>query len=231
MSRVTQINNDSAMITGGVKNNKILNLAIIYSKGDFIPKSNMFIERRNHSSIKINNYIFVCGGIDKKGNILNHCEAFSLNKNKWKEIAPMSLAKSHHTLAYIPNTRYIFSFGGENKYDSILEIIERYMIMNNKWEILNIKLPIGIECCAVVPKSEREVLIFGGFCTKFGALNSVLSINFEDETMETRKSLDKEGWSIYKPIIDWNNNYAYIFFDGEDITQPTIVKYNFSQNE
>jgi hypothetical protein len=143
----------------------------------------------------------------------------------------MSLAKSHHTLAYIANTKYIFSFGGENKYDSILEIIERYMIMNNKWEILNIKLPIGIECCAVVPKSEREVLIFGGFCTKFGALNSVLSINFEDETMETRKSLDKEGWSIYKPIIDWNNNYAYIFFDGEDIKQPTIVKYNFSQNE
>ena len=171
MSRVTQINNDSAIITGGVKNNKVLNLTIVYSKGDFIPKSNMFVERRNHSSIKINNYIFVCGGIDKKGNILNHCEAFSLNKNKWKEIASMSLDKSHHTLAYIPNTRYIFSFGGENKYDSILEIIERYMIMNNKWEILSIKLPIGIECCAVVPKSEREVLIFGGFCTKFGALN------------------------------------------------------------
>ena len=60
---ITQISNDIAFISGGLsEKNLVTNKCYIYNKGKFNILNDMFKERRNHSSIKVNNQIYVCGG-------------------------------------------------------------------------------------------------------------------------------------------------------------------------
>ena len=76
---ITQLSNDIAFISGGFsKVNEVSKKCYLYNKGKFELLNDMFNERRNHFSIKVNEYIYVCGGIDNKSNHLNSCEKYSI---------------------------------------------------------------------------------------------------------------------------------------------------------
>ena len=226
MFRVAQISNTSALITGGIQNPKSLNTALIYTKGVFTQKQNMYNERRNHATIKIDDFIFVCGGIDSAGNPIASCEKFSLQFDKWIKISNMNCEKSHLSLCNV-NNMHIYSFGGENKYDSILDIIERYTILNDVWDIMPIKLPIKIECPACVKKSDHSLYIMGGFSALYGALDVVIELDlFEMKMGVEDKKLDKAGWSVYTPLqIEGDNSDVFVYFGGEENIPPNVVKY------
>lgn len=224
MFRVCQINQYEALITGGIDNTTILNTTILYSKGTFTKKQNMFYERRTHAMCKIDDMIYVCGGIDVNHEPISFCEKYSLQYEKWVKIAGMLNEKSHLTLCSL-NNNYLFSFGGENKHENLLDIIERYSVLNDTWELLKVRLPIKIECCACVKKNQREIAIMGGYNNIYGPLDIVLSFDTVEPKIEAKHvALSKAGWSVFNPIKQ--NNICHLFFGGEESTNPTHIKYD-----
>jgi hypothetical protein len=228
MFRVTQLSNNNAFITGGLENMNCLSNTFLYSKGDFIRKSNMFFERRNHSSIKVNNFIYVCGGIDLNNNPMSQCEKYSFQLEEWSRISNMVKEKSHISLCSI-NNKYIFSFGGENKINGILDTIERYTILNDTWDILNINLPLKIECASCIKKNDKEILIIGGFSSSYGPVDYIINFNFHEIKLELNENkLQNAGWSIYMPILynekDKNEKYIIVALGGEENIEPNLIK-------
>jgi hypothetical protein len=67
------------------------NLTIHFKNGNFKKKQNMFQERRTHSTCKASEFVFVCGGINSKGDPLNSCEKFSLESERWIKTSNMSV--------------------------------------------------------------------------------------------------------------------------------------------
>ncbi len=223
MFRVCQISNNSAFIIGGIYNMKCSNKMILYKENKFYKKINMFLERRNHACLKIDNYIYVCGGIDINDNPMSQCEKYNIKEGKWVKISDMKIEKSHLSLCNI-NSNYLYSFGGENKINGILDVIEKYNIKNDIWDKLELKLPISNECINVVKKNEKEILIMGGFNLNFGAIQSVLNFDVENMTIDIlNEKLEKSGWGIFNPIKYENN--IFVFLGGEENIQPEIVIY------
>lgn len=54
---------------------------------------NMFCERRAHSCIKAADFVYVCGGINSKGEPLSSCEKYSLEYQRWIKISNMVISK------------------------------------------------------------------------------------------------------------------------------------------
>ena len=173
---ITQISNDIAFISGGLsEKNLVTNKCYIYNKGKFNILNDMFKERRNHSSIKVNNQIYVCGGIDNNSNHLNLCEKYSIQNKKWTKCHSLNMERSHLSLCNM-NNKYIFALGGENKTNGFLDIIEKYSISGDMWECLKIKLPYKLECVGCISISDKEMIIFGGYCPKEKLLLNIILI-------------------------------------------------------
>jgi N-acetylneuraminic acid mutarotase len=184
----------------------------------------MLAERRTHSTCKSGNFIFVSGGINSKGEPLKSCEKFSLEYEKWIKISNMSIAKSHHSLCSF-NSEYIFSIGGENRYESLLDVIERYSINVDIWEVMNVKLPLKIECVALV-QVNNEILILGGYSCELGSLKAVYTYDTSANTVrKLNKELPQPGWSIYQPVRKCNN--IHIFYGGEEDFPPHHVLFQY----
>ena len=136
---IIQLSNDIAFISGGYSIiNSVTNKCYLYNKGKFNILNDMFKERRNHSCIKINNNIFICGGIDNNSNHLNLCEKYSIENKKWIKCHSLNIERSHMSLCNM-NNKYIYALGGENKLNGLLDIIEKYSILDDKWECLRVK--------------------------------------------------------------------------------------------
>jgi N-acetylneuraminic acid mutarotase len=182
----------------------------------------MFTERRSHSSCKAGDFIYVCGGINSNGESLSQCEKYSLAYEKWMKIAPMNITKSHLSICSV-NDLFIYSIGGENKFQSLLDNIEKYNIQSDKWEILNVRLPIKIECPACV-HYNNEVLILGGFSSDKGSSDTVYSLDINKFSIQAyEKKLDQPGWSIYQPIKIGRK--IHIFYGGEEGYPPHHLLY------
>ena len=67
------------------------NLTIHFKKGNFKKKQNMLTERRSHSTCKAGDFVYVCGGINSKGEPLSVCEKFNLTSEKWIKISNMTV--------------------------------------------------------------------------------------------------------------------------------------------
>lgn len=79
--------------------------------------------------------MYVLGGIGN--DILDHCEKYSVDKDEWTILAPMTKEKLLVS-ACILNDQYIFSIGGFGYNFKSLNDIERYSIADNKWEVIKI---------------------------------------------------------------------------------------------
>jgi hypothetical protein len=93
MYRICQIGPEEALITGGIQGFLCSNLTMHFKKGNFKKKQNMFYERRTHATCKSGDFIFVCGGINPKGEPMNACEKYSLEYEKWIKISHMVVGK------------------------------------------------------------------------------------------------------------------------------------------
>ena len=221
---ITQISNDIAFISGGLSEiNLVTNKCYIYNKGKFNILNDMLKERRNHSSIKVNNHIYVCGGIDNNSNHLNLCEKYSLQNKKWLKFHSLNMERSHLSLCNM-NNKYIFALGGENKTNGFLDIIEKYSISDDKWECLKIKLPYKLECVGCISISDKEMIIFGGYCPQKNKRETIIKYNIDTQTINfSNKQLNILGWSIYMPIKI--NNTIFVFLGGDENEQPIIEKF------
>lgn len=181
-------------------------------------------ERSTHSICKAGDFIFVCGGIGAKDEPLNSCEKFSLDCERWIKISNMIVAKSHLSLCNV-NNQFLYSIGGENRYESLLDLIEKYTINLDTWEVINVRLPIKIECTGCVQISHNEILILGGYSSEHGSLKNIYIYDtLNNSVRKTQNELSQAGWSIYQPIKIANN--IHLFYGGEEDFPPHHVTYS-----
>ena len=74
-------------------------------------KQNMKIKRQAHGLVRINNYVYACGGLDNIS-IIDTCERFNLTTEKWSlDVPSLKEAKFSMTMMALDKT-WIYSFGG-----------------------------------------------------------------------------------------------------------------------
>ena len=221
---ITQLSNDIAFISGGFsKVNEVSKKCYLYNKGKFELLNDMFNERRNHFSIKVNEYIYVCGGIDNKSNHLNSCEKYSIQFEKWIKCSPLNIERSHLSLCNM-NNKYIYAIGGENKKNGFLDSFEKYSILGDIWECLKIKLPYKLECVGCISSTNKEIIIFGGYCPQKIKRETIIKYNIDTQKINfSDKQLNILGWSIYMPIKI--NNYINVILGGDENEKPIIEKF------
>ena len=221
---ISQLSNDIAFISGGcTKINEVSKKCYLYKKGKFELLNDMFNERRNHFSLRVNEYIYVCGGIDNNSNHLNSCEKYSLQYEKWIKCSPLNIERSHLSLCNV-NNKYIYAIGGENKKNGFLDSIEKYSILGDGWECMKIKLPYKLECVGCIACSNKEIVIFGGYCPQKIKRETIIKYNIDTQKINfSDKQLNILGWSIYMPIKI--NNYINVILGGDENEQPIIEKF------
>ena len=221
---IIQLTNESAFFTGGcIEINQVSKNCYFYNKEIFKEKPNILLERRNHSSIIVGNYIYICGGMDKNSNYISSCEKFSLQYEKWTKCSSLNMERSHLSLCNI-NNKYIYALGGENKIIGFLDTIEKYSIIGDVWELIQVKLPYKLECVGCIGVSHNEIIIFGGYCPKKIKRESILKYNVTSHRIEfSSKQLNILGWSIYMPIKIGNK--INVILGGEENEKPIIEKF------
>ena len=221
---ISQLSNDVAFISGGcTKINEVSKKCYLYKKGKFELLNDMFNERRNHFSLRVNEYIYVCGGIDNNSNHLNSCEKYSLQYEKWIKCSPLNIERSHLSLCNV-NNKYIYAIGGENKKNGFLDSIEKYSILGDSWECMKIKLPYKLECVGCITSNNKEIVIFGGYCPQKIKRETIIKYNIDTQKINfSDKQLNILGWSIYMPIKI--NNYINVILGGDENEQPIIEKF------
>ena len=221
---ISQLSNDIAFISGGcTKINEVSKKCYLYKKGKFELLNDMFNERRNHFSLRVNEYIYVSGGIDNNSNHLNSCEKYSLQYEKWIKCSPLNIERSHLSLCNV-NNKYIYAIGGENKKNGFLDSIEKYSILGDSWECMKIKLPYKLECVGCITSNNKEIVIFGGYCPQKIKRETIIKYNIDTQKINfSDKQLNILGWSIYMPIKI--NNYINVILGGDENEQPIIEKF------
>ena len=221
---ISQLSNDVAFISGGcTKINEVSKKCYLYKKGKFELLNDMFNERRNHFSLRVNEYIYVCGGIDNNSNHLNSCEKYFLQYEKWIKCSPLNIERSHLSLCNV-NNKYIYAIGGENKKNGFLDSIEKYSILGDSWECMKIKLPYKLECVGCITSNNKEIVIFGGYCPQKIKRETIIKYNIDTQKINfSDKQLNILGWSIYMPIKI--NNYINVILGGDENEQPIIEKF------
>ena len=221
---IIQITNESAFFSGGCQQiNQVNKNCYFYNNGIFKEKMNMHKERRNHSSIRVDNYIYVCGGMDDNSNHISSCEKYSLQYEKWTKCSSLNIERSHLSLCNM-NNKYIYALGGENKVNGFLDSIEKYSIIGDVWEIVNVKLPYKLECVGCISISSQEMIIFGGFCPQKIKRESIIKYNISNHQINfSSKQLNVLGWSIYMPIKI--GKIINVILGGDENEKPIIEKF------
>ena len=221
---IIQLTNESAFLSGGYfQVNKVSNNCYYFNKGIFKEKANMLKERRNHSSIRIDNHIYVCGGMDNNSNHINSCEKYSLQYEKWIKCSSLNIERSHLSLCNM-NNKYIYALGGENKANGFLNSIEKYSIIGDLWQVLNVKLPYKLECVGCIGVSRQEMIIFGGYCPQKLKRETIIKYNISNHKINfSSRQLKMLGWSIYMPIIIGNT--INVILGGDENDKPIIEKF------
>ena len=221
---IIQLTNESAFFSGGcLQINKVSKTCFFYNKGIFKEKQKMLKERRNHSSIRVNNHIYICGGMDNNSTHINSCEKYSLQYEKWIKCSSLNIERSHLSLCNM-NNKYIYALGGENKINGFLDSIEKYSIIGDSWELINVKLPYKLECVGCIGVSHQEIIIFGGYCPQKIKRETIIKYNITNHQINfSSKQLNMLGWSIFMPIKI--GNCINVILGGDENEKPIIEKF------
>lgn len=224
MFRQTKLNNNNYLITGGIINYQSSKNIFFFSEKQcsIEKKKDMINGRRAHSTIYLNNKVYIFGGVDSSGNPMNECEYYNILSNECTSVKNMNEKKCRISLVEI-NNKFIFSFGGDTN-NNISENIEKYDIENNNWILLKIILPLPMTCIGIVKLSDKEILLCGGYSSQKGQLNSIYKFDVDDfSILELDKKLRNPGYTIYDCFI--NMNIIHLFFGGDNIFAPSYQEF------
>ena len=109
--RAIELNDFSYFITGGEIEKNIVDIAFHFISDKIISKPHMIHSRKNHSSIYLEGYVYVFGGIGSDNIPICESERFNIKKGYWSSICEMNYNRAYATpLVY--GTNYIFLIGG-----------------------------------------------------------------------------------------------------------------------
>lgn len=182
----------------------------------------------DHSLCAIEGFIYVVGTF-VNNQVYPNCERYDTQKNKWKEIAPLKVARSGVSLCSYKN-QYLFAFGGRVDQKHIVDVIEVYDIKRNVWQEIPTHL---VDKTKWVPSymglayqiTDNEIMLFGGkSAITFQIFNGVFVFDIEKMAISERGSLVNPCSFMNLPLVFNNNLYAY----GNDIY---IHKYSIPEQK
>jgi len=133
--------------------------------------------------------VYVLGGYDgTNSRFLNSCEQYDLEKDEWKLVSPMVIAKCAFGAATV-NNRYIFTVGGYDGQER-LNTIERYDYKIDKWTLIDVQLKHALSNSACISFAENALCILGGGFN----LGFSLEVNMLDTT--------KNEWITLPTMVD-----------------------------
>ena len=127
-------------------------------------------------------HIYVGGGQALSGEQLSSFEAYEIESNTWKKLAPLSQPAIDFALCAV-NDAWIYKIGGRSN-DTILNSIEKYSIDDNLWipvtpkyssRVTGFKFLAGSHAVQI---NKNEIFIFGGY-DEIGSKNSTFVLNFK----------------------------------------------------
>lgn len=113
------------------------------------------------------NEIYVAGGYEY-GHLTRKCEKYDIAANKWTELPPLNEEKCSSSLGVLDG-RYLYCLGGLSKNQTgaayLLSSIEVMDLQSScpKWTMLTTKMPSSACDIGLLPLSDSEMLVFGGW--------------------------------------------------------------------
>ena len=103
-------------------------------------------------------FIYISGGIDINGEIVETADCYDPVRERWTSISPML-----HRRACAPVVSYdnhIYAIGGWDPYDLVKDGVERYDVQKNQWEeVAPLPFARGKACATCV---NNFIYVFGG---------------------------------------------------------------------
>ncbi|TNV83519.1 hypothetical protein FGO68_gene8305 [Halteria grandinella] len=157
------------------------------------------------------------------------CERYDSQKNKWKIIAPMNIARSGAALCSFKN-QYLFSFGGRVDQKRIVDVIECYDIKSDAWQIIESSdcdksnwIPAYMSNAYQI--TDKEIMIFGGkSALTFQIFDGVFVFDIERMAIKERGSLVNPCSFMNTPLVFNHHLYAY----GNDVY---VHRYNIPEQK
>lgn len=169
----------SILITGGLNStftNVSGNVSLYNPESETCSeKSPLLYNRYTHALAHYGNYVYALGGRSING-VLESCERYSINLNKWEKIAMLNQRRCTMP-AIVYEDMYIYVFGGYEGTGRI-DSIEQYDIANDVWNMMKIKFPLSVEAETATLISKNEVLILGGHDNSAGTKDAMI-VNLE----------------------------------------------------
>jgi hypothetical protein len=118
---LAEVNEDNIFITGGEYEDATLNSAIYYSDEMFIEVADMNKQRKGHSSIYFDGYVYVFGGFYDEKTIIRECERYNFKSKEWEQISNMIFTKAYSTPT-VMNGSHIYLVGGfsSGKFEGVI---------------------------------------------------------------------------------------------------------------
>jgi len=166
--QVAETKDNKVYIIGGKRKSEFLSSLYLFNeaKGSLTKLSSMALERSNHGATANGiSELYVVGGENSSGN-LAHCEVYKIATDKWESLPDLK-AKREFVSCCCLGQNLLYAIGGFN--DEYLNTIEQLNISQLEKGWRNIIIPDLAKDfpkrinCGVIPLSETQILIFGGF--------------------------------------------------------------------
>lgn len=188
-------------------------------------KAPMIFPHADHSLVAIEGFIYVVGTF-VNSQVYGICEVYDVQKNEWKQIDSLRVARSGVALSAFKNN-YIFAFGGRVDKDNIVDTIECYSISKNVWQEVQADKTNWIQgyMSLAYQITDNEIMIFGGKSALTSQIFNGCFV-FDAQKMEIREKgkLVNPCSFMNTPLVFGGNLYAF----GND---PYIHKYKIAEQE
>ena len=176
----------------------------------------MSAPRSRHTAVSVDHSIIVMGGENNDG-VLSSCEKYDIDTNTWKFLPELNIKRCGLS-SCIMNEWIYAGFGWNNNPLNTIERINMEKIM--KWEIIKCKNIEPIQVPGMIPISDTEILIFGGYKEeKLDEESYILNIETGKE-IKTSKLPEPEAFISSEISRVENSIYAFGYSNGG------LYKYN-----
>ena len=118
----------------------------------------------------LNDSIYVMGGVDSLGHVLNSVEVYDPAENRWHYTSSMKFARKG--AAAVAYGDYILVFGGGDAMNVLHREVESYSPQNGIWRVLKEETLLG-RAFHHVAKIGNSVYIFGGLGATIGPVGII----------------------------------------------------------
>ena len=127
----------------------------------YVPEQlcSMHTKRGCFSTVSLNGFVYVFGGINYSDRIMSKCERYNLAENVWSPLTCLVEPRKNSS-ACVLNGESIYVFGGNSSYKT-LDTIERYSVNANTWTLLKIRLPNPLAFSIAFKVSATHILLLG----------------------------------------------------------------------